>query len=156
MTEGEIHVRAATEADLPAVLTLYAQPGIDADDEILPIDKARAIFARFATYPDYTLYVAEADRRVVGSFALLVMDNLGHYGAPSAIAEDVVVAPEEQGHGIGRAMMKRALELARAKGCYKLALSSNIKRERAHAFYDGLGFRRHGYSYRVEFEEAMS
>jgi GNAT superfamily N-acetyltransferase len=154
LAEREILVRAATEADLPAVLRLYAQPEIDGEDAILPIDEARAIFARFATYPDYVLYVAAVEGRVVGSFALLVMDNLGHYGAPSAIAEDVVVAPEEQGRGIGSAMMRRAVELARGKGCYKLALSSNLKRERAHAFYDGLGFERHGYSFRVAFEGA--
>ena len=55
---------------------------------------------RFADYPDYTLYVAEQAGDVVGSFALLVMDNLGHLGAPSAIVEDVVVAPalQEQRH----------------------------------------------------------
>ena len=38
----------------------------------------------------------------------------------------------------------------RAKGCYKLVLSSNAKRERAHAFYESLGFERHGYSFRIE------
>jgi GNAT superfamily N-acetyltransferase len=153
MAETEPAIRAATEADLPAVLELYAQPGIDADNDILPVEDARRVFARFARYPDYTLYVAEAEGRIVGTFALLVMDNLGHYGARSAIAEDVVVAPENQGQGIGRAMMRHALGLARAKGCYKLALSSNLKRERAHAFYERLDFKRHGYSFLVEFEE---
>ena len=67
----------------------------------------------------------------MGSFALLVMHNLGHLGAPSAIVEDVVVAPALQRHGIGKAMMQFALERCRDKGCYKLMLSSNAKRERA-------------------------
>ena len=35
----------------------------------------------------------------------------------------------------------------RAAGCYKLTLSSNIARQGAHAFYDSLGFERHGYSF---------
>ncbi len=52
---------------------------------------------RFARYPDYVLYVAEHEAMVVGTFALLVMDNLGHMGAPSAIVEDVVVDPGQQG-----------------------------------------------------------
>ncbi len=78
---------------LPAVLALYAQPELD-DGEVLPLDAGRArCIARFARYPDYTLYVAEQDGAIVGSFALLVMDNLGHLGAPSGIVEDVVVAP---------------------------------------------------------------
>ena len=43
-----------------------------------------------------------------------------------------------------------AIGLCREKGCYKLMLSSNLKRARAHAFYDSLGFERHGHSFRTE------
>ena len=39
-------------------------------------------------------------------------------------------------------MMAFARELCRKAGCYKMALSSNLRRERARAFYDGLGFER--------------
>ena len=39
---------------------------------------------------------------------------------------------------------------ARAWGCYKLALSSNRRRERAHAFYESLGFERHGVSFVID------
>ena len=52
--------------------------------------------------------------------------------------------------GIGRAMMEFAQARCRDKRCYKLVLSSNAKRERAHAFYESLGFARHGYSFRTE------
>ena len=95
-----VTVREANAADIPAVLGLYAQPDLD-DGNVLGVDAAVALFERFARYPDYTLYVAEQDRAVVGSFALLVMDNLGHLGSPSGIVEDVVVAPDRQGNGIG-------------------------------------------------------
>ena len=47
-------------------------------------------------------------------------------------------------------MMTYARELARQAGCYKLVLSSNRKRERAHAFYESLGFQRHGISFLIE------
>ena len=151
VAEFVLRIRPAGAADLPAVLALYAQPGMD-DGAVLPIAEAERIWARFAAYPDYTLYVAEDDTGVVGTFALLVMDNLGHLGAPSAIAEDVMVAPDRQGNGVGRQMMRFALDRAREKGCYKLMLSSNAKRERAHAFYDKLGFDRHGYSFRVDLQ----
>src|SRR5690242_16366814 len=72
---SSLRMRPATEADLPAVLDLYAQPDLD-DGRVLPLDQARAILARFASYPDYTLYVAEHGGRIVGSLALLVMDNI--------------------------------------------------------------------------------
>jgi hypothetical protein len=35
----------------------------------------------------------------------------------------------------------------------KLALSSNFKRNAAHAFYDSLGFQRHGYSFLVDLDD---
>ena len=142
-------VRRAAEADLSAVLALYAQPGMD-DGRMLPLAEARRLLARFAAYPDYTLYVAELEREIVGTFALLVMDNLGHLGAPSAIVEDVVVAPSQQGRGVGRAMMDFARQKSIEKGCYKLVLSSNAKRERAHAFYEQLGYERYGYCFRLD------
>jgi GNAT superfamily N-acetyltransferase len=149
LDQPELQVRPAAEADLPKILDLYAQPEFDAGN-VLPLETAKHLLRRFADYPDYTLYVAERGGDVVGSFALLVMHNLGHLGAPSAIVEDVVVAPALQGNGIGKAMMQFALDLCRAKGCYKLVLSSNAKRDHAHAFYESLGFVRHGFSFRID------
>ena len=146
-----VTVRKAEAADIPAVLALYAQPDLD-DGKVLAVDQAVALLERFSRYPDYTLYVAEQDHAIVGSFALLVMDNLGHLGAPSGIVEDVVVAPDRQSAGIGAAMMRFALAHCRQKRCYKLVLSSNAKRVRAHAFYESLGFERHGYSFRIDLD----
>ncbi len=147
----ELTIRAAGEADVPAVMMLIAQPEMDAGAVLAP-DAALAQFRKLATYPNYRIFVAERDGEVVGSYALLIMDNLGHMGAPSAIAEQVLVAPSEQGRGVGRRMMHHAYGEARAAGCYKLVLSSNMKRERAHAFYDGLGFTRHGFSFRLDID----
>lgn len=154
MSDDPLQVRPAVAADLPAVLALYAQPEMD-DGAVLPIADAQGLLARFAAYPDYTLYVAEQDGRIVGTFALLVMDNLAHRGAPSAIVEDVVVAPDRHRKGIGGAMMRFAIATAKVKGCYKMMLSANARRERAHAFYQQLGLARHGYSYRIDLDGAV-
>jgi GNAT superfamily N-acetyltransferase len=143
----DLVLREATADDLPAVLALYAQPGLD-DGDVLGPERAREVFAQFACYPSYRLFVAcERDGRVVGSYALLVMHNLAHRGTPSAIAEDVVVDQACRGQGVGRRMMEHARTMAREAGAYKLALSSNQKRTRAHAFYESLGFQRHGISF---------
>lgn len=146
-------VREAEAADLPGILALYGQPEID-DGDVLPLADAEALFQRFRDYPDYRLFVAEIDGAVAGTFALLIMDNLGHRGAPSGVIEDVAVDPARQGSGIGRAMMAHALRECRKRGCYKVALSSNLKRRSAHAFYEAIGFERHGYSFLVELEGA--
>ena len=146
---ARIRLRTARARDLPAVLGLYAQPAIDASD-VLPVAAAKVILRRFSRYPNYHLYVATLGRRVVGTYALLIMDNLAHRGARSGVVEDVMVAPELHGRGIGRKMMQHALERCAAARCYKLSLSSNLRRKAAHRFYEGLGFERHGYSFLVK------
>ncbi|HEY5993465.1 MAG TPA: GNAT family N-acetyltransferase [Gallionellaceae bacterium] len=141
-----VSCREANKADLPGVLRLYAQPDLD-NGKVLPLPEAEHHFERIARYPDYKIHIASCEGQIVGTFALLIMDNLAHMGAPSAIIEDVAVDPEWQGRGVGKQMMKYALQICGEKGCYKAALSSSLKRERAHAFYESLGFDRHGYSY---------
>jgi ribosomal protein S18 acetylase RimI-like enzyme len=146
-----LQIRIATERDLPNLLPLFGQLGMD-DGRVLRAGEAEQIFRRMMTYPDYRLYVADFEGIVVGVFALLIMDNLGHLGAPSAVIEDVIVQSNWRGRGIGRRMMACAMELARAKRCYKLVLSSNRHRDEAHRFYKSIGFERHGYSFLVEVE----
>ncbi len=146
----QIAIRVAEKSDLAGILAVYAQPEMDAG-EILPLEQAEKLYNIFQQYPCYRLYVAVADAKIVGTFALLIMDNLAHLGKKSAVVEDVGVLPEFQGQGVGKIMMEFAMQEARKNRCYKLVLSSNAKRERAHQFYDSLGFDRHGYSFRVDF-----
>lgn len=142
-----IQIRQATKADLPAILNLYAT--VLDKGEVLSIEQAETLFAKMAVYPNYKVYVAENEAGIIGTFALLIMDNLAHVGTPSGVVEDVVVAYEVQGKGIGKAMMNFAMERCKEVGCYKLVLSSNLKRHEAHAFYESLAFEKHGFSFRV-------
>ncbi len=144
-----ITIREANVEDLPGILSLHAQLESEEGD-ILPVEEARTIFGGIKRYPDYRIYVATIDKEIIGTFALLIMDNLAHMGAPSGIVEDVVVHKDRQRMGIGKEMMRFAMDYCRKKGCYKLALSSNRGREVAHRFYESLGFQRHGYSFVVE------
>jgi GNAT superfamily N-acetyltransferase len=141
-------IREAGAEDLDAILALYAQPGMD-NGRVLDRASALAVFARIMAVPGYRLHLAELDGIPVGTFGLLIMPKLGHCGSPSGVLDDIVVASAHRGRGLGRRMVAHAIELCRAAGCYKLALSSNLARSGAHAFYDRLGFERHGYSFRI-------
>jgi GNAT superfamily N-acetyltransferase len=139
-------IRQADESDLPDILRAYAESGI-ASDDAYTVEEAREQFAMLRRYPSYRVFVAELDGVFAGTYALIVLDNLNKRGAAGAVVEDVAVLPSFQGRGVGRAMMEHAREQCRAAGCYKMALSSNRSREGAHAFYESLGFERHGYSF---------
>ena len=145
-----LDIRKAIWNDLEDILALYAEPDID-NGTVLDLRSAEAILEQMERYPNYTLYVAAIDNQVVGSFALLIMHNLAHMGASSAVVEDVVVNSKWRGQGVGSQMIKFAMGKAREAECYKIALSCSIDRDRAHKFYKSLGFERHGYSFKVKF-----
>jgi GNAT superfamily N-acetyltransferase len=143
-----IKIRDAADGDLPGILRVLAESGIDGGRSFT-LEEARVHLARIRSWPGFRLLVAFADGEIAGTYTLVIMDKLGKRGTPAGVVEDVAVAPECQGQGIGRAMMAHALEECRKAGCYKLALSSNAKRTDAHRFYESLGFERHGYSFAV-------
>lgn len=142
------NIRLAKIDDVPTILNIYAA-ALD-NNKVLTIEEARKIFIKQSQYPDYHVFLAELDNKAVGTFALLVMENIAHMGRPSAVVEDVGVLPGLQGKGIGKKMMKYALNYAKEKGCYKMSLSSNLRREQAHQFYESLGFKKHGFSFLME------
>ncbi len=148
MTDS-LEIRKATATDIPMILELYAQKEID-DGDILSLDEAIKIFNKFQIYPNYSLYLAEVDNRAVGTFELLILDNLAHKGNKSGIVEDVVVDSNHRSKGIGKRMMEYAMDICRQNNCYKLTLSSSIHRDKAHKFYENLGFKKHGYSFLIE------
>jgi ribosomal protein S18 acetylase RimI-like enzyme len=145
----KINIREAYNPDLPAILDLYGTV-LDKGD-VLSLPEAETLFAKMQSYPNYKVFVAENEQNIVGTFALLIMDNLAHRGTPSGIVEDVAVKNELHGQGIGKTMMQFAMQKCQEAGCYKLVLSSNQKRVEAHAFYESLGFERHGFSFGVAF-----
>jgi len=145
----QTRIREARDEDVAQILELYCEAGIGAKEAFTP-DEARAQLRMFRSYPSLRVFVAEVDGQIVGTCELLIMDNLAKRGRKSAIVEDVAVSPKHQGHGIGRAMIQHAMCEAKNAGCYKVVLSSNLQRPDSYAFYEAIGFERHGYSFRVD------
>ncbi|MCB0324759.1 MAG: GNAT family N-acetyltransferase [Bdellovibrionales bacterium] len=139
-------VREAVAADVPAIMELIAQQDMSPDNR-LSESEAKRLFEEITNTGCHKLYVAFVDSRLVGTFALVVVQSLTHNGGKSAVVEDVVVRSDVQGHGIGRQMMDYAAEKARAVGAQKVVLSSGQARENAHAFYEHLGYKRDGFRF---------
>ncbi|WP_394993622.1 GNAT family N-acetyltransferase [Emticicia sp.] len=143
-----IKILPATIEDVENILQIYAE-ALD-NGNVTSVEKAKVIFLKQQQYPDYQVFVAKVENRIIGTFALLIMENMAHLGTPSAVVEDVGILPTFQGKGIGKTMMQFALEKAKEKGCYKITLSSNLRREEAHHFYESLGFKKHGFSFLMD------
>lgn len=57
-----------------------------------------------------------------------------------SIIEDVIVDQSMRRRGIGEALVKRAIQLARESGADGVSLTSNPKREAANQLYQSMGF----------------
>ena len=145
----DLAIRPAGLADLPQLLALYQLLDIE-PRPATPIEPARERFLELAADPRHWIYVAESGQRIVGTFALIFVGGIAHGARDSCIVEDVVVAAAMQGSGIGKQMMRFAMQRCASRGCYKLVLSSHVNRSHAHRFYESLGFRKHGHSYLID------
>ncbi len=144
-----LEIRIACAADVASLLALYKLLEVIAEPAVA-LDCALARFCDLESNPQHRLYVAKLGASIVGTFSLIFIPGLSHSARDSCVIEDVVVAHEMQGAGIGKQMMRFAMAACVARHCYKLVLSSHVQRERAHRFYESLGFSKHGYSYLLD------
>ena len=100
--------------------------------------------------PASTLMVARNENgNIVGALTLTV------YRVPTgirSIIEDVIVDSSARGQGIGEALMKRAIDVAREKGAKNISLTSNPMREDANRLYVRVGFKKretNAYQYKL-------
>jgi GNAT superfamily N-acetyltransferase len=106
-----------------------------------PLPKAYyQAFDAIAASPDNRLLIAERNGEVVGTLQVTFIPGLGRRGASKMLIEEVRVAGPRRGTGIGREMIGAAVDLARARGCKSVELTSNNRRTDAHRFYARLGF----------------
>jgi N-acetylglutamate synthase-like GNAT family acetyltransferase len=130
-------VRPATEADLPALLALYAE--LHPDDQ--PPAGAVEVWRQIAAQQGRTILVAESAGVVVGTVDCAILPNLTRGARPFMLVENVVVASVARRDGVGAMLMDAAVTLARTSGCYKVQLLSRMTRDSSHAFYESCGFR---------------
>ncbi|MEA5581490.1 GNAT family N-acetyltransferase [Nodularia harveyana UHCC-0300] len=140
-----IEIRIANHEDWHLLNQLYA----DMNNQLpLPNNEAEKILTEITQVPNYNIYLACLNQEAVGTFSLLYVPTMMHRVYHKfAVLEAVTVISQMRGKGIGSQMVKTALQLSAEAGCYKVTLSSNIKRDRAHKFYQSLGFAQHGWSF---------
>jgi GNAT superfamily N-acetyltransferase len=85
------------------------------------------------------IFVAREGERVVAMATLLYTVSTAE-GGRAALFEDLVVASEARGKGIGPALLEYVIGEARKEGLLRLTLLTDRDNERAQALYRKLGF----------------
>ena len=101
-------IREAEAQDLEPIVRLHGEDTLGGlEDAWTPETRGtyEAAFAAIAASPDNTLYVAESEGRVVGTFQLTLIPNLTGRGATRVKVESVKVSAALRSQGIGARMM---------------------------------------------------
>ncbi|TWF56586.1 GNAT family N-acetyltransferase [Neorhizobium alkalisoli] len=149
----EIIIRRAREADLPALIALFADDDVgghgDTTDAAAFDDYLRAFHVIDASQNEQ-LFAAELDGEVVGTFQIVFNRTLTGRGSLTMIIEAVQTRADMRGRGIGAQMIAYAIEEARRHDCRVVRLTSNMKRIDAHRFYERLGFSKGHFGFKME------
>ena len=86
------------------------------------------------------LLVAIEDNRAVSSVQMAIVESLTHNVRPFAVIENVVTHADYRKKGYASALLERATEIARDRGCYKVFLETGSNRESTLNFYRNNGF----------------
>jgi ribosomal protein S18 acetylase RimI-like enzyme len=138
-----LSAREATEDDGEAIIALITLLGRDfgVDAEVRP-----EYVAEYLRFPGCHLLLAEgdeaggaADRRlVVGLLSFSLRPNLFH-GADGGLIEELVVAPEARGKGVGTLLVQTAIDMMSAAGCAEAGVATGFDNQAARGLYARFG-----------------
>ncbi len=130
-----LRIRPMEVRDASAVAKLTGELGYPVDEVDL-VDRLAVVLADPA---DHLVFVAvDEDDVPVGWSHVERMRILER--PPVAQLMGLVVGAEHRSRGIGSALLGASEAAARAWGCRTLLIRSNVKRERAHEFYERAGY----------------
>jgi Acetyltransferases len=134
-------IRPALATDFDAVYPLFEQLWPNK-----PIDRGalRTVFARAVASETDALLCLESEGRIVGFCAYALVNNLWQEGR-IAYVYAMVVDEGCRGKGYGTLLMGEVIADSRRRGMKRVELDSGFPRERAHAFYERLGFEKRAY-----------
>lgn len=112
-------------------------------DQLSGKSSAEEIAARLASMqgsPDYAVFIAETAEGDIAGWIGMFIHRCVEANMRAEIS-GLVVEERARSLGIGRRLVERAEEWAREKGCETVGVRSNVIRERAHTFYERLGYK---------------
>jgi ribosomal protein S18 acetylase RimI-like enzyme len=147
-----MRVRPAGSADLPRVSELAAllvrqHHALDAERFMLvePIAEGyRRFFTGELRRKGAVILVAEDDDGAILGYAYATLEprNWNDLLDAAGKLNDVLVDPNARRRGVGRALVRAALDELASRGAPRVVLMTAWRNPNAHAFFESLGFRR--------------
>ena len=136
-----LSVRPAEEADAPTLATLMTQLGY-------PSDAAQVLarLKRSEDDPDIRALVALHEGAVAGFIGVMVFPSFTHDELHGYIMA-LVVDETRRGRGVGATLLAAAETWFAGRGVKRASLTTALHREKAHAFYEHLGYGFNGRRY---------
>jgi GNAT superfamily N-acetyltransferase len=114
-----MHIRLATEADVPAILTLiHALATYEREPDAVQIGEAELRRDGFGPQPLFECLIAD-DQGEAAGFALY-FPIYSTWRGPSVHLEDLFVQPSHRGRGIGKALLGYVAAVAMERGCTRM------------------------------------
>jgi GNAT superfamily N-acetyltransferase len=130
------NVRRMVDRDAAAVATLLGELGYPTTEDRLVLRCAAGGEPSAAD-----VFVLEFAGQVVGSLSLAFTPYFPN-GSTLCRVTALVVAPSHRGRGFGAALIAKAVEEGRRRGCSALEVTAADRRADAHRFYEQVGFSR--------------
>lgn len=136
-----MNIRKAKGTDAEALKVLYFEhltrfPPQEEQD----LSLWQNMLDKFAQDENMYLLVLEIDKQVVASVQMAIIESLTHNVRPFAIVENVVTHANYRNRGYASALLTKATEIAKEKGCYKMSLETGSNKESTLNFYRKNGF----------------
>ena len=133
-------IREARAEDFGRLSELHAQ--LHHDDLEPEHGEDRAVFDEIRRSESLHLFLLEDDdANVQATCYLNIIPNMTRGASPYGIIENVVTEEKLRGKGLGKKIIRHALQFAWDRRCYKVMLQTGSKRASTHNFYKSCGFR---------------
>jgi ribosomal protein S18 acetylase RimI-like enzyme len=129
-----IRVREASLSDAPQLPELCRQLGYPSTEA-----EVRARLDAIEASAEHALFVAEASGGIIVGFVDVFVLRTVETDPRGEIA-GLVVDENYRSRRVGEQLVDRAEAWAKSKGCTMMGVRSNVIRDRAHAFYERLGY----------------
>lgn len=129
-------VRIASPDDARVLGTLLEAFNVEFDTETDPADILAARFERVLADPAALAFLAGED----AGFAFVTLRPAIWFDGPVAVLDELYVAPDLRGQGIGTALLSAVRDELRRRGCAELHINVDEVDTAARRFYERHGF----------------